>query len=375
MATTSARPHLIEDTEEELDEVGAAPGPAAAVDRMRVALVAPVWLPIPPPAYGGVEWIVHELATGLSARGHEVTLVATGGSSAPASHRVQPYDTPPIGRIGEILPELVHAVSAYSRLGDHDVVHDHTLAGPVVASRSGIRVLHTVHGPLEPDLVRLLQQLDGVDLVAISDHQRCTRPDLAWLATVHNAIDVSSFPYRAVKDGYLCTMARMCPDKGIAEAIRLARMLGMPLRIAAKCHERAEREYFETRVKPLLGAGVEYVGELGTDEKKELLAGATALAFPIQWDEPFGLAIIEALACGTPVIATARGSVPELVRHGVTGVVADSVVSLAHRSMELLGSLDSRECRADAERRFDVARLVRDYERLYDIVAGRSRVP
>lgn len=368
MATTSVRPHLIE----EADQAEGASGVVPEVDRLRIALVAPVWLPIPPPAYGGVEWIVAELAAGLSERGHEVTLVATGGSSAPASHHVQPYDTPPLGRIGEILPELVHAVSAYRHLGDHDVVHDHTVAGPVIASGTGLRVLHTVHGPLERDVVRLLGQLDGVDLVAISDHQRSTRPDLHWLATVHNAVDVSSFPFRATKDGYLATMARMCPDKGIVEAVELARTLGMPLAIAAKCHERAEREYFDSRVRPLLGGDVEYVGELGTHAKKELLAGATALAFPIQWDEPFGLAIVEALACGTPVIATARGSVPELVRHGVTGVVADSVASLANRTAELLDEIDPRACRADAERRFDVARLVRDYERLYGIVARRT---
>lgn len=346
---------------------------ASAVDRLQIALVAPVWLTIPPPAYGGVEWIVYALATGLAERGHEVTLVATGGSTVPAAHHLYPYPAPPLGRMGEILPELVHVVTAYRQLGRHDVVHDHTLVGPAIASSAGIGVLHTVHGPLDSDTARLLEQLDCVDLVAISERQRSFRPDLAWLGTVHNAIDVASFPFRDRKDGYLCTMARMCPEKGITEAIRLARILGMPLLIAAKCHERAERDYFATEVEPLLGGDVEYLGELATADKKELLAGATALAFPIQWDEPFGLAIIEALACGTPVLATSRGSVPELVRHGLTGVVGGTVEEIAEAASVLLDCIDPQVCRWEAERRFGVERLVRDYERLYRVVAGRAR--
>jgi len=340
-------------------------------ERLSIALVAPVWLQIPPPAYGGIEWIVHWLAEGLTARGHRVTLAATAGSTSRCDRRLSAYDEAPLGRIGEMLPELVHAVATYRRLGPHDVVHDHTIAGSTIAAAAGVEVLHTVHGAMDTESVRLLEELRGPKLVSISGDQRRRCPHLPWFATIHNAIDVSAFPLRTAKEGYLCTMARMCPDKGIIEAIELARALGMPLRIAAKCAEPAERRYFETEVAPRLGGGIDYVGELDTVTKKALLAGATALAFPIQWDEPFGMAVVEALACGTPVLTLARGAMPELVDHGITGLIGtdlDSLVSLAH---DHLGDIDPRRCRAAAEARFHVTRLVDDYERVYYEMAHR----
>ncbi len=360
---------------------------------MRVGMVAPVWVKVPPDGYGGVEWIVHWLVEGMVARGHDVTVVASGDSTTPATRLVTTYAEAPTERMGEPLPEYVHALDAYEALSECDVVHDHTLAGPMIGSLrhgAGRRrstgdayeatapapVLHTVHGPVDAEMVGYLGRLRHVHLVAISDAQRVAAPRLPWSATIHNAIDVGRFPFREDKDGYLAFLGRFNPDKGVVLAVHLARALGMPLRIAAKMNEPRERDYFEAHVRPLLGDGVEYLGELDTEDKKDLLARAEALAFPIQWEEPFGLVLIEAMACGTPVLAIGRGSVPEVVTDGVTGVVAPDLPSLVEGARHGLARLDGRACREDVEKRFDVGRLVDEYEAVYArVLRGDAEPP
>ncbi len=341
---------------------------------LRIGMVAPVWVPIPPKGYGGVEWIVHSLVEGLGDRGHDVTLVSSGDSTTHAGHRFTTYDEAPYRRMGEPLPELIHAVEAYRELGDCDVIHDHTLAGPAMAQMlersGGPAVVHTVHGPVIPEVRRYYADCSATNLVAISDAQQLTAPELNWAGTVHNGIDVSSFPFRADDDGYIAVLARMNPDKGIPEAIKLARELGLPIRIAAKLNEPAELDYYRRVIEPLLGLGAEYVGELQTAEKKEFLANARALAFPIQWDEPFGLAMIESLACGTPVLAIARGSVPEIVSDGLNGVTAANIDELIDACMQGIDHIDPYLCRSDAESRFDITAMVDGYEAQYRRLAA-----
>lgn len=333
---------------------------------MSIGMVAPAFVPVPPSGYGGVEWIVDAVVRGMVARGHEVVLVGSGDSTTPATRLHSCYDQAQATRMGEALPELVHASFAYTTdVVDCDVIHDHTIGGPAIASARGLRVLHTVHGPPGGEVGRYYGGLRGVSFVAISEAQRRSAPSLAWTATVPNAVDVDACPYREDKSGHLAFLGRMNPDKGVVQAIELARRLDRPLLIAAKLRETREREYFAAEVEPRLGGAVEYVGELGTADKYELLAGAAALAFPLQWDEPFGMAMIEALACGTPVLALNRGAVPEIVDHGVTGIVARDVDELVAVSAACLPRLRPQDCRAAARARFDVSGLVDAYEGLY----------
>ena len=335
---------------------------------MSVGLVAPVWVPVPPTAYGGVEWIVHFLVEGLQARGHDVTLVAAGDSTTSANHLVSTYAKAPGNRMGETVPELVHAVEAYA--GDIrgcDVIHDHTLAGPAIGAASGLRVLATVHGGLDPEMVRYLRALPGLGCVAISAAQRASAPNVPWAGVVHNAVQVDRYPFidSAQRGDDLVFVGRMSPDKGVVEAIEVARALGRTLRIAAKMREKPELDYFTTAVEPLLGDDVEYVGELGREDTISLLGDAAALVFPIQWDEPFGMVMAEALACGTPVLALARGSVPEVIEDGVTGIVAATIPELIRRARYELRTIEPVRCREAAVKRFDVRRMVDEYEAIY----------
>jgi glycosyltransferase involved in cell wall biosynthesis len=340
---------------------------------MKVGMVAPVWVPIPPEGYGGVEWVVHHLVTGLARNGVDVVLAASGDSTTPARRLITSLDAAPGDRMGDPLPELIHAVEAYAddELRACDVIHDHTLAGPVVASGLGLPILHTEHGPILEEVARLAASLRDVKRIAISAAQRDSAPQLDWIAMIHNGIDVDAFPFHAEKGDHLAFLGRMNPDKGVVQAIHLAKRLGRPLRIAAKMRERGEHEYFDREVAPLLGHGIDYLGELGTDDKQKLLGSAAALAFPLQWDEPFGLAMVEALACGTPVLALARGSVPEIIDDGVTGVVASSLDELVERSAVELGRLDPAACRDAATKRFGLDRLVDDHLRLYEEWSAR----
>lgn len=340
--------------------------------QMRVGIIAPVWVPIPPKAYGGVEWVVHHLVEGLEARGHEVTLVTVGESDCAASKVLATYEDAQYPRLGQTVPELIHAVEAYGHLSAADVIHDHTLVGPVIAASRDEPTVVTVHGPVDAEMRRLYSGLDRVGYVAISDAQRSHAPELNWLGTIHNAVDVSAFPFCAEKEPYLAFLGRMNRDKGAPQAIHLARSLGLPIRIAAKLNEPAEHEFFESQVRPLLGPDAEYLGELGTDDKKELLAGAKALVAPIQWDEPFGMVFIEALSCGTPVLSIARGSVPEIVDDGVTGLLAPDTEMLMHVARGRLDSLDPHACRRSAEERFGLERFVTDHERVYTQLAGAN---
>lgn len=340
--------------------------------RLRIAVLAPPWFHVPPDGYGGIEAMLGGVVDGLVRRGHEVCLIGAGDHRTRAQQFVPVYDDPPSSRLGDPLPEVVHAAVAAQVVADldPDVVHDNTLAGPLLARSYRAPTVMTTHGSVTGEPGRYLAELgDAVDLVAISDAQRRAAPHLNWAGRVHNGVDVASFPVGRGEDGYLLFLGRFCPDKGAHLAIDAARAAGWSLVLAGKLNEPAERRYFDEAVRPRLGPGVTYVGEADCELKRQLYGSAAALLFPIQWDEPFGLVMVEAMACGTPVVATRRGSVPEVVEHGVTGFVVDHPEELAG-ALRRVGEIDRAACRRHVERRFDLAVTVEGYERVFREVAG-----
>jgi glycosyltransferase involved in cell wall biosynthesis len=340
---------------------------------LRIALIAPPWLPVPPPAYGGTETVVDQLARGLQARGHEVLLCATGDSTSSAL-AVWEYDVAETPRIGAMAVEITHVMHAYEHVADADVIHDHTLTGPVrAAAHGGLPVVTTNHGPFDRELAAVYRDVARrVPVIAISHCQaRAGREaGVAVDRVIHHGIDAAAVPVGRGDGGYLAFLGRMIESKGADLAARAARAAGIPLKIAAKMREPAEREYFDTVVAPLLGGDVEYVGELSATDKLDFLGGAVALLNPLRWAEPFGLVMIEAMACGTPVVAPPRGSVPEIVEDGTTGLLYRSGAELA-RALGRLDTLDRGACRRAVETRFSADRMVGEHLELYEQVANQ----
>jgi glycosyltransferase involved in cell wall biosynthesis len=337
---------------------------------MRVAMVAPPWFEVPPTSYGGIETMIADLVDQLTSRGHEVTLIGAGRDLTSATTFVPVFEEPPSSRLGEALPEVVHAAAVSRILSslDVDVVHDHSLAGPLLARGRRTPTVVTMHGPVDAEHGEIMAALgETVHVVAISDAQRRDRADINWVATVYNAIDVEQYPFAQEKDDAVLWMGRFTPDKGPELAIDAAREAGVPIVLAGKCSEPAEQEFFDAEIEPRLGEGVRYVGEAGGRAKRELCASARALVFPIQWEEPFGIVMLEALACGTPVVATRRGSVPEVVEEGVNGVLvdADAEVDEIARAIHAAVGIDPARCRASVRLRFTPQLMADGYEAVY----------
>ncbi len=340
---------------------------------MRIAIVAPVWFPVPPSGYGGIELVVSLLADGLVDAGHEVTLLASGGSRTKAT-LVSPMAEPPDPRdLGSPWFDAFHALASYSHVDGFDIVHDHAgVVGPVCGAMLGGTppVVHTLHGPWT-DQNRLLYSIAAprVHLVAISDAQRADNTDVPYVGTVHNGIDLDAYAYREEKDDFLVYIGRANPDKGPKEAIAIARRAGLPLQMILKRSEPAEREYFEHEIEPLLASDVELHENVPHAMKVDLLGRACAMIFPIRWPEPFGLVMVEAMACGTPVVTTNWGAAPELVDNGVTGIRADGDDDLV-AAIATARTLSPAACRARVETLFSAAAMVRGYEVVYERVAG-----
>lgn len=334
---------------------------------MKIGLLAPPWIPLPPPSYGGIETVVTELALGFAARGHEVTVLAAPGSAIPGVTTICALRTLPV-IIGEPHAERAHVRAAREALRECDVVIDHSgPLGALACAELAAPSAHVVHGPLTDSVLGtyrgLAHAVPRLNLVSISHAQRRDAPDLPWIGTCHNGLDISDVPFSANPGDYLAFLGRVCPEKGIREALDLAAAAGLPLRIAAKCREPAERAYFEEVVRPRIGDGVHWLGEIELADKYRLLRGALALAFPIQWEEPFGMVMIEAMATGTPVLATPRGSVPEVVDDGVTGAISADVRALAGR-VGAMREIDRRACRAHVVSGFSRDSMTRAYERV-----------
>jgi glycosyltransferase involved in cell wall biosynthesis len=348
---------------------------------LRIAMVSPLFESVPPRMYGGTERVVSYLTEELVRQGHEVTLYASGDSrtharlraATPQGLRLDPACRDPLAHHMIMLDEVRRAAAEF------DVIHFNTdyLHFPLVRQLS-TPSLTTLHGRLDlPDLVPLYRHFRDVPLISISNAQREPLPWVNWLATVPHGLPRHLYALQPERGTYLAFVGRMSCEKGPDHAIEIACRAGVPLKMAAKVDAEC-REYYEAKVRPLLkGPGVEYIGEIGEAEKQEFLGGAVALLFPIVWPEPFGLAMIEAMACGTPVIAWRCGSVPEVIEEGVSGYIAADVDG-AVAAVAMAVEHDRRACRQAFERRFTADRMARDYVAAYRslveprVVAGEA---
>jgi glycosyltransferase involved in cell wall biosynthesis len=336
---------------------------------LRIAILAPVWFAVPPTGYGGIEWIVALLADGLVDAGHDVTLFASGDSRTKAKLEAV-YPEAPSRQIGRTYWELHHALACFGRASDFDVINDHTgMLGATLGATTSTPVVHTVHGPLDGGPGEIYEQISrvapDVGLISISMNQRRPKPDLNWIANCPNALDFSVYPSKPHRGDYLLFLGRMSPDKGAHRAVAVAMEAGLPLKLAGKLQEQKEREYFHELVEPHLVDGIEYLGEVTHGEKVELLQNARATLFPIEWEEPFGLVMIESMACGTPVIATRWGAVPEVIEHGHSGIIVDDYRQMAAALAEA-DELDPNKLREYVESEFSPERMVGEYIKAYD---------
>jgi glycosyltransferase involved in cell wall biosynthesis len=275
------------------------------------------------------------------------------------------------------MPELHHALACYTRADEFDVINDHSgMLGAVLGASVETPVVHTVHGPLDGDPGEVYEQINAVapqvGMISISMNQRKPRPHLNWVANCHNALDFSVYPFKPTRGNYLLFLGRLSPDKGAHRAIAVAMETGLPLKIAGKKQDPKELTYFHEFVEPHLVDGIEYLGEVSHGEKVELLQNARATLFPIEWEEPFGLVMIESMACGTPVIATRWGAVPEVIEHGRSGIIVDDyrIIPVA---LEEADKLDPYDIRRYVEQEFSADRMVIDYIAAYRTIIEQRR--
>jgi glycosyltransferase involved in cell wall biosynthesis len=345
---------------------------------MKIAQVSPLFESVPPASYGGTERVVAYLTDELVRLGHDVTLFASGDSATratlvPICPRSLRLDPDCLDHLAwhVLLLERVAAVAARFDLIHCHIGHIHL---PIVR-RLPTASVTTTHGRLDlPELVPLFDEFSDAPLISISDAQRRPIPRANWVATVPHGLPVERFAPRFEPDGYLAFLGRISPEKRVDRAIAIATALGQRLRIAAKV-DRADAEYFAREIEPLLRHPlVEYIGEIGDGDKQDFLGNARALLFPIDWPEPFGLVMIEALACGTPVVAFRGGSVEEIVEHGVTGFIVDTLDG-AIEAAARVGTLDRRACRQAFERRFTARRMAEDHLEVYERVRSAAQTP
>jgi glycosyltransferase involved in cell wall biosynthesis len=343
---------------------------------MRIAQVAPLYESVPPRLYGGTERVVSYLTEELVAQGHDVTLFASADSVTQA--RLVPCSPQALRQYEGCIDRLSHHIIMLERVAamarDFDIVHYHIdyLHYPL-SRRLGNSNVTTLHGRLDlPDLQPLYREFADMPVVSISDAQRAPIADVNWQATVHHGLPRSLFGFHPGPGKYLAFLGRISPEKRVDQAIAIALRARIPLRIAAKV-DQADQAYFDSSIRPLLtGPLVEFLGEIGDHEKDAFLGNARALLFPIDWPEPFGLVMIEAMACGTPVVAYRRGSATEVLDEGVTGFIV-SAVDEAVEAVERVGTLDRRRCRQVFEERFSAETMTRKYLAVYRRLQGGFR--
>jgi glycosyltransferase involved in cell wall biosynthesis len=341
---------------------------------LRIAQVAPLVETVPPESYGGTERIVSYLTEELVGLGHEVTLFASGGSETKArlvpvserSLRSDPSINDPMAK------RIIELEEVLKRTENFDIVHFHdTYVHFSFARHLRIPAVTTMHGRMDlPDLVPIFREFPDMPLVSISDQQRRPLPFANWIATVQHGLPKDLYSFRAEPEDYIAFVGRICPEKRPDRAIEIAKRAGVQLKIAAKV-DKVDEVYFESEIKPLLeNSLVEFVGEVNEPEKNRLLGGARALIFPIDWPEPFGLVMIESLACGTPVIAFNCGSVPEVLENGKTGFIVENV-SEAEEALNRIEQISRSVCRQDFEQRYTSARMASNYVLVYEDVRRR----
>ena len=341
---------------------------------MRIAVIAPPWYSVPPGGYGGIEWVVSLLADGLTDRGHEVTLFAPPGSETDARLVAPLRAVPPEELIGDPWYEASHVISVYDHGDEFDILHDHTgPAGVSIGAMSDCPTVHTLHGPFTEQTTMLYGRIARQHwFVAISESQQAMGPsNMRWAGVIYNGIPIDRYPFREDKDDFLFFLGRADEEKAPHLAIQAARRAGRRLVLCVTTKNERERSYWAEMVEPLLSDDIEVRGECDQDQKAELLGRAAALLFPIQWPEPFGLVMTEAMACGTPVIAWRNGSVPEVVADGETGFIVDSVDEMA-AAVDQVGELDPHVMRARVKELFSAEAMVAGYERVYQRVLARG---
>jgi glycosyltransferase involved in cell wall biosynthesis len=335
---------------------------------MRIAQVAPLYESVPPKLYGGTERVVSWLTEELVRLGHEVTLFASGDSLTTARlvapcKRALRLDS---GCVDQLAHHVIMLDQVFSEQENFDIIHYHVdyIHFPFSRRQTTPNVT-TLHGGLDfPDLAPFYKHFRDVPVISISEAQREPLPWANWQGTVHHGLPRNTFSPGAGGGGYLAFLGRTSPEKGLDQAIEVAKRIGMPLKIAAKV-DRIDAEYFKNVIKPLLEHPlVEFIGEIGYVEKEAFLGDAAALLFPISWREPFGLVMIEAMACGTPVIAYALGSVPEVVKEGISGFVVHDVEGTV-QAVKRLGDINRTECRIYFEQNFNAERMAQDYLNIY----------
>jgi len=342
---------------------------------MRIAQVSPLWESVPPTLYGGTERIVSYLTEELVRLGHDITLFASGDSITtahlePICERAMRLHA---GVYNRDAPVTMLMERAFGKPGEFDIIHSHLdFMGFPLARRNPTPSVATFHGRLDlPELQPVFREYAEMPMVSISDAQRRPVSWANWQATVYHGLPSDLYDFQPIPGRYLAFLGRIAPEKRPDHAIEIAKQVGLPLRIAAKV-DPMDREYFQSEIEPLLSHPlVEYLGEITDAEKNEFLGQAIALVCPYDWPEPFGLVLIEALACGTPVLAYRRGSIPEIIEDTVTGFVCEDVDSMAmavHRVMEI----DRRRCRQAFEERFTVSRMAQAYLRVYERVIGST---
>jgi glycosyltransferase involved in cell wall biosynthesis len=346
---------------------------------MKIAQIAPLYESVPPRFYGGTERIVSYLTDELVHQGHQVTLFASGDSQTAAE--LVPCCPQALRLCPDVVDPLPYHVlmleQVRRRAAEFDVLHFHIdlLQLPLLRQMSTPAVT-TLHGRLDlPDLGPLYRVFRETPLVSISADQRRPLPPVNWVGTVHHGLPSDLLPFRSEpRDGYLAFLGRVSPEKRPDRAIEIAARAGLPLKIAAKI-DRVDEAYWRDHIKPMVDAhsGVEYIGEIAEREKADFLGNARALLFPIDWPEPFGLVMIEAMACGAPIVAFRRGSVPEIIDHGLSGFIADDIDD-AVAAVGSLETLDCRGVRRSFERRFTAARMAGDYLTIYhSLIAAQHR--
>ena len=343
---------------------------------MRIAQIAPLYESVPPKYYGGTERVVAHLSNELVRRGHEVVLFASGDSATlaelvPCRPKALRLDENKLS--WDVAAHFAMLAKVRARAEEFDILHFHVdcFHMPFFADIAD-RTVTTLHGRQDiGDLWELYRAYPQFPLISISDSQRAPVPHLRWVRTIHHGYPVSQYPFSAeAKGGYLAFLGRIAPEKGVDRAIKIATLAGMKLRIAAKI-DFADRGYFHEQIAPLVGPHADYIGEIGEAEKIDFLGDALALVFPIDWPEPFGLVMIEAMACGTPVIAFNQGSVPEIIEDGVSGFVVNSVEEAA-KAAQLVQGLDRAKVREAFERRFSAETMAQAYEAAYLTVLSEA---